>query len=175
MRLSQALFAIAALVCFQGLASGAGANGPKQYVVHVKVMESKPARDDQQTVQEVIATPSVVFLAGREVKVNVGDKASLGDGEWVPYGTQLTMRLDPADDGKIRIKGKCEVSTLLVDENSPKHVGTRGTSIYLNDTVELKKTLRVTLGGKSVELTVEEFSPDPTQSSSAYATDRATQ
>src|ERR1051325_3237919 len=149
MRISDILFAVSVLVCFPAWALAADEAAPKQYLVHIKLKQLQTKGDVEDGVEKVLANPNLALVAGRNGDFVAGGKVPIGDERFMRYGTRMKMRLNPTDERKIHIAGKIEVSVLLGDSSPAKHVAKRGTTIYLNEVVELGKASTITLGDQT--------------------------
>jgi hypothetical protein len=91
-------------------------NAAKQYYVRISVLEGDPKGSVKQHTQHVLADPCLVVAENKEAQFHTGGEIKVGAAP-VPSGTSVKVVVRQAADGKVRVMGMIELSTIRNDDD----------------------------------------------------------
>ena len=84
---------------------------PTHYVVQCTIVEVRSNELGENEAPRTLANPTLALIEGRESSILVGGEVNVGS-EKVRFGTSLKVKVEPAEDAKVRVNGVLELSTL---------------------------------------------------------------
>jgi hypothetical protein len=83
----------------------------KHYVIECAILEGRSKGSIETETLRTLARPRLAVSEGRVANILIGGEVIVGD-EKVPHGTSLKVKVDPAEDAKLRVTGVLEISTI---------------------------------------------------------------
>lgn len=119
-----------------------------EYVIRLELRQGDPRGSVEDKSIRVLATSSIATVADRPAELKVGGEVAAAD-ELVPFGTVIRICASQLDDGRVRIRGSLETSS--VHKSSDEVVLRESLCVHFAKPVVLNEKVTVPLQQAGVQ------------------------